>query len=213
MAEDKNAALTSLGTGDLGLLYLARFEVVPFGNFEETPVDFERGTPKLSIGASYVFQQTDANSPYARQSLGRTLGMLSDTAVVDYNAHNFTADALFKASGFSAMTALHVRKVFDLPMGAGFGRNGIGWVLQAGYLMSRDLPLEIAANYGMVRALKKAESSIEESNELGFGFNYYFFNQHAVKLQAELAHIWYQDKAVAENKDDNRLRVQLQVAL
>jgi phosphate-selective porin OprO/OprP len=213
MAEDKNASLTSLGTGDLGLLYLARVEVVPFGNFEETPVDFERGTPKLSIGASYVFQQTDANSPYARQSLGRTLGMLNDTAVVDYNAHNFTADALFKASGFSAMTAMHVRKVFDLPAGAGFGHNGIGWVLQAGYLMSRDLPLEIAANYGMIRALKKAQSSIIENNELGFGFNYYFFNQHAVKLQAEFAHIWYQDMAVAQNQDDNRLRVQLQVVL
>jgi hypothetical protein len=213
MAEEKNTSLTSLGTGDLGLLYVARVELVPFGNFEETPVDFERTTPKLSIGASYVFQQTDATSPYAKQSLGKTLGQLSDIAVVDYNAHNFTADALFKASGFSAMTAMHVRNVVDLPAGQGFGRNGIGWVVQAGYLLSQDLPLELAANYGMIRTLKKAKSSIVENNELGFGFNYYFFNQHAVKLQAEFAHIWFQDKAVAENMDDNRLRVQLQILL
>jgi len=213
MAEDRNASSTSLGTGDLGLLYLGRVELVPLGNFEETPGDFERGTPKLSIGAAYAFLQTDATGPYAKQSLGRTLGMLSDPAVVDYNVHNFTADALFKASGFSAMTALHIRKVADLPKSQGFGHNGIGWVLQAGYLLSQDVPLEIAANYGMIRALKKTETTIVENNELGFGFNYYFFNQHAVKLQAEYAHIWYQDMTVSKSSDDNRVRVQFQVVL
>jgi phosphate-selective porin OprO/OprP len=213
MAEDRNASSTSLGTGDLGLLYLGRVELVPFGNFEEIPGDFERGSPKLSIGAAYVFQQTDATSPYAKQSLGRTLGALSDQALVDYNVHNFTADALFKAGGFSALTALHVRKVVDLPQDQGFGRNGIGWVLQAGYLLSQSVPLEIAANYGMIRALKKTETTIVENNELGFGFNYYFYNLHWVKLQAEFAHIWYQDSMVATNLDDNRLRVQLQVVL
>ena len=213
MAEDKNASSTSLGVGDLGLLYLARLELVPFGNFEETPVDFERGSPKLSLGVAYVFQQTDATSPYAKQSLGTTLGALNDPAVVDYNTHNFTADALFKASGFSAMTAFHVRQAVDLPSMQGPARNGLGWVLQAGYLLSQDVPLELASSYGLVRALKKTNSRIVESNEFTFGLNYYFFNQHAMKLQGEYAHVWYQDEAIAKSLDDNRLRVQLQVCL
>ena len=213
MAEERNTTFSSLGNGDPGLLYLARLEFVPFGNFEETPGDFEHGGPKLSIGVAYSFLQTDANSPYARQSLGRTLGALNDPGKVDYNVSNFTADLLFKAGGLSLMSAFHWRKASKLPATAmGIAKNGIGWVGQAGFLLSKSVPLEPAISYGLVRAIDKDTSNIVESNEFTAGFNYYPFNQHALKLQAEYGHIWYQ-KSMMTQPDDNRVRVQFQVLL
>ena len=96
-------------------------------NLEEISGDFEHGSPKLSIGVAYSFLQTDANSPYARQSLGRTLGALNDPGKVDYNVSNFTADLLFKAGGLSLMSAFHWRKASKLPATAmGIAKNGIG---------------------------------------------------------------------------------------
>jgi hypothetical protein len=212
MAEERNASFTSLGTGDVGLLYLARLELVPFGNFEETPVDFQHGPAKLSIGAAYSFLQTDASSPYARQSLGRTLGALTDPALVDYNVNNFTADFLFKGAGLSLMGAFHWREAAKLPKTAGLPRDGIGAVIQGGFLISQSLPLEIAASYGAIRASDIKKSSLPESNEVTGGLNYYPFNMHALKLQAEYAHIWYQTRTTT-NVPDNRVRVQLQVVL
>ena len=213
MAEERNTTFTSLGNGDTGLLYLARLELVPFGNFEEVPGDFEHGAPKLSIGVAYSFLQTDANSPYARQSLGRTLGALNDLGKVDYNVSNFTADLLFKGGGLSIMSAFHYRKASKLPLTAnGIARNGIGWVGQAGFLLSKTVPIEPAIGFGLIRAIDKDKSNIVETNELTFGLNYYPFNVHALKLQAEYAHIWWQ-KAMTTPPDDNRIRVQFQVLL
>jgi phosphate-selective porin OprO/OprP len=210
MAEERNASFTSLGVGDIGLLYLARLEFVPLGNFEETPGDFSHGSPKLSIGAAYAFLQTDATSPYARQTLGHTLGSLGDPALIDYNCNNFTADFLFKGGGLSLMGAFHWRKAAQLPKYAGQARDGIGGVVQGGFLLSQVVPVEVAASFGLVRAA--TNSSLPESNEVTGGLNYYPFNVHALKLQAEYAHIWYQTKTAA-NYTDNRIRVQLQVLL
>jgi phosphate-selective porin OprO and OprP len=213
MAEERNATFSSLGVGDPGLLYLARLELVPFGNFEETPGDFERGSPKLSIGVAYSYLQTDANSPYARQSLGRNLGNLNDPGKVDYNVSNFTADFLFKGGGLSLMGAFHYRKASSLPALANdTARDGLGLVVQGGYLLSKEVPLELAASYGMTRRLEKDKGNLPQSNELTFGLNYYPFNVHFLKLQAEYGNVWYQaDTRFAP--PNHRVRVQLQIML
>jgi hypothetical protein len=104
-----------------------------------------------------------------------------------------------------------MRKVVDLPAAVMKAHNGLGWVVQAGYLLANSVPLEIAANFGLIRAITKEKSNIVPQNELGVGFNYYF-NQHAVKLQAEVARIWFEDAMVKKN-DDTRVRVQFQVLL
>lgn len=213
-AEDRNATFNSLGRGDLGLLYNARVELVPLGNFEEVAGDFDRNAPKLSIGAAYAFLQTDGTSPYAGQSLGGTISgtKLSQQAKIDYNVHNITADLLFKAAGFSVLGAFHYRKANDLPDVMGIkARNGLGFTAQAGYIVSADVPLEVYGMYGMIRQVKKATSNLKPNNEAGGGVTYYF-NRQGLKLQAELARIWYQD-AGDKISNDTRFRLQLQVML
>jgi hypothetical protein len=211
LAEDRNSSLTTLGRGDLGFLYNARVEFLPLGNFEEVATDFDRNKPKLSIGAAYAYLQTDATSPYARQSLGSTIGKITDVAKVDYKVHNFTADALFKGGGLTFLTAFHYRKAVDLPTMVKQAKNGIGFIAQGGYLFSNDVPLELQVNYGMIRALKKETSNTIPNNELGGGLNYYF-NKHAIKLQAEATRIWYKNET-DKGRNDTRVRVQLQVLL
>jgi hypothetical protein len=213
-AEDKNAGNNTIGVGDFGYLYFARFEVLPMGKFEDTPVDFARTSPKLSFGIAYAFVQSDITSPYAVQSAGTAQPSMGRPPKVDYNFHNFTADFLFKASGFSALGAFHVRKLADLPEDIN-GRDGIGLTLQLHYLLSKDVPLGIAANASTVRGLGD-DTNIQERNEIGGGLGYYFF-EHGLKLEAEFEHLW-RDKGQPENttpltpplaSPDNRVRIQL----
>jgi hypothetical protein len=125
--------------------------------------------------------------------------------------HNFTADALFKGGGLTFLTAFHYRKAVDLPTMVKQAKNGIGFIAQGGYLFSNDVPLELQVNYGMIRALKKETSNTIPNNELGGGLNYYF-NKHAIKLQAEATRIWYKNET-DKGRNDTRVRVQLQVLL
>ncbi|HKP55723.1 MAG TPA: porin [Polyangiales bacterium] len=211
-AEERNSGLTTLGTGDFGYLYFARFEITPMGSFEETPVDFARTTPKLSFGLAYAFVQADARSPYASQSLGTTLA-LPGVAQVDYSFHNFTADLLFKAGGLSVLGAFHVRKLAQKPenmMGDEVeGRDGFGFVAQALYLISQSCPLAFGGNVSMVQALGD-ESTILQQAQAGANLAYYFF-EHGLKIDAEFEHTWRthtEDTMGPLDSPDNRLRIQ-----
>jgi phosphate-selective porin OprO/OprP len=204
-AEDRNSSLNTIGTGDFGFLYFARLETLPFGSFEETPVDFARTSPKLSFGLAYALVQSDVHSAYANQG-GAVAQSPVPQAIVDYTSHNFTADFLFKAAGFSALGAFHYRKVAGLPEDV-FGRDGIGVVIQAHYLFAKEAPFALAGNYSTVRKVGD-DSAIDERSEAGGGIGYYF-NDHALKLEAEFEHIWGVGEGEAERKPDNRLRLQL----
>jgi hypothetical protein len=212
-AEDRNTSFGTIGRGDLGFLYNARLEFLPFGNFEEVAADFDRKGPRLSIGAAFAYLQTDGTSPYASQSLGGTIPGTKLTAVpkVDYHVQNVTADLLFKAGGFTLMSAFHYRKVGGLPKEVTKARNGIGFVAQAGYILSESVPLEVYALFGMIRTIKKDISNTAGNTEGGGGLTYYF-NKQGLKLQAELARVVWQEEA-DKGKNDTRFRLQLQVLL
>jgi hypothetical protein len=206
--EGRNATVKSVGGGDLGFVYVGRVELFPLGTYDAySGPDVELAKdPKLELGLAYAFSQMDATSLAAKQDLGSVYGAPGDTALVDYNAHHFTADAQFRMQGFSAMTQLQYRKVTTIKP----ARTGLGWTLQAGYLLSEDHPLEIAGQFAMTRPTgAKADSVLNKYNEAGGGLNYYFYG-HGLKLQAEYAHTWEQG---VKGTDDNRVRVQLQAAL
>ncbi|HEX7477544.1 MAG TPA: hypothetical protein VF331_07035 [Polyangiales bacterium] len=208
-AELPNSTLQSLGAGDVGLLYVGRVELTPLGATAASPRELAASAePRLGLGLAYAFLQSDASGPYARQALGHTLGPISTLPMIDFNAHNLTADLLLQVAGLCVLTAVSYRKVAPsgIPNGA---RDGWGWTAQAGYLLDQQWPLELVAIYSMLRAAPHKESNLPEQNELGGGFNYYF-EGHALKLQADYTHLW--QRAIA-GSDDNRIRVQLQVAL
>src|SRR5262245_49671065 len=102
--------------------------------------------------------------------------------IVDFNSHNFTADFLFKAAGFSALGAFHYRKVADLPNNV-FGRDGIGVALQLHYLFSKDVPFSVAVNGSTIRGVGD-DTTIQERSEMGGGLGYHFF-EHGLKIEVE----------------------------
>ena len=73
-----------------GLMYLARLEVLPMGDFKDySEVDFKRSPkPRLSLGAAYAFLDE------AKGTRGILGSAPEDGGTTDY--HNFTADMLLK---------------------------------------------------------------------------------------------------------------------
>lgn len=204
IGEGRNSSDRTLGAGDSGFVYNARFEVLPLGDFKDySEADHERSdAPRLALGVGYALLQSDATSPYADEALGRMTGGAEQTPVVDFTAHNFTADAVFKLSGLSAQTAFHLRDVAGLDG----GNEGIGFLLAAGYLFGA-LPVEVAAQYALTHA--RTGSSLGNENELGAALSYYLA-EHPLKVQLDLFQLW---DGSDFSGGDQRLRVQLQAAL
>lgn len=198
---------------DLGFTYFARIEVLPLGMFDDyTEADLERRSrPGLSIGAAYAFLD---EAPRLRGSLGPEP---FDQGTTDY--HTFTADVMFKWAGFSFFGEAIWREgsrnpgmaVDDMgmPQPVVPPSNGVGWFVQAGYLLP-GIDLEFAARYGMLHPLgDAATTSFPERGELGGGVSYYF-GGHSYKLQLDYFHLWSDDDF---GDAEEQVRLQLQGAL
>jgi hypothetical protein len=185
-----NEGRDGLFGADLGFLWVARVEVLPFGLFNDySEGDIEPShAPHLSVGASYAF----ANQGRLTQS---TIGRLaSDGGTFDY--HNVEIDAVLQWHGFSLMSEVMFRQgwhragpVTVTPDSTLIPRNGMGWFAQAGYLLP-GTPVEIAARYGFTLPLfDMQDSPVSADSELGAGVNL-FFHRHAFKLQLDYFHLW-----------------------
>jgi len=194
---DKNA------TPDFKLHYLGRFEIQPMGKFKDyKEADMNRNlTPKLSIGAAYAFH-------HGSQGLKGVLGTTpEDEGTTDY--HSFTVDYAFKVAGFSSTAEFHLRQGERNAGDAGpvtAARNGMGWAVQAGFLIPR-LPLEFAGRYSGVMG-RGTETSLSEKHSAGGGISYYVAG-HPWKIQADFFHQWDGDDATP---NANGFRTQLQLA-
>ncbi len=204
---------------DLGMLYVARFEITPMGKFEDySEGDVERTpTPKLAIGGAYAFQDRGKGTHGVWGPRWADLG----TA----NFHNAGADAIFKFRGMSFNTAFHWRKIVDRKGGGAvdedgnlipieIGRSGLGWLAQLGYLVPK-IDLEVVGRYAFVRDVYGDASSMPARDEAGLAVNYYFAG-HNLKLQLDYFRLWDEDKgdgwADAAKHGTDRVRLQLQIA-
>ncbi len=192
--------------------YLARVEVLPFGDFKDySEVDFEReNRVRLSVGAAY------AHTENGTRDLGYQGDTFTDGGTVDYE--NVTVDALLKWAGLTVFAEYFYRNgqrgsaALD-PQDAGpddvfLSRDGLGGSLQAGYLLPR-LPVGVGLRYSEVGRgpFDETESSITDEHEAGGTLGYYWAG-HPLKLQADYFHLW-SDEA---DEQADRIRVQLQVA-
>ena len=179
---------------DFSMVYLARVEYLPMGIFRDySEVDFARTKPRLSIGATYAFFQN------ADRNRGMVGVPFADGGTADY--HFVYVDAIFKARGFSAISELAFRtgqRQFgditptdpdydpELPTDP---RNGIGWMLQAGYLVPHT-GFEIAARGALIQAnSKRSATSLNDSYGTTFSLSYYFA-RHPFKIQADVSQLW-----------------------
>jgi len=179
---------------DFSMVYLARVEYLPMGIFRDySEVDFARTKPRLSIGATYSFFQN------ADRNRGMVGVPFADGGTADY--HFVFVDAIFKARGFSAISELAFRtgqrNVGDIaPTDPDYDpdlptdpRNGIGWMLQAGYLIPHT-GFEFAARGALVKAnSKRGATSLTDQYGTTFSVSYYFA-RHPFKIQADVSQLW-----------------------
>ena len=212
----------SFAATDMGLLYLARVEVLPLGLFDDyTEGDFQRTKPRLSLGGSFV------HIVDARRDRG-TIGNapLDAGGSTDFNLAE--GDLMFKLYGLSLEGGFYYRhadrnpgslvdatgKAINDPAtgkpitGPTPTRDGTGVVAQAGFLIPR-VPLEIAGRYANIRKnTDPLHNALKDSNELGGGVSYYFA-QHQLKLQTDYFRIWQSELSSGYNQ----LRLQLQLVM
>ena len=209
---------------DFSMVYLARLEYLPLGIFRDySEVDFARTKPRLSIGATYSFFQG------ATRDRGMIGADFADGGTANY--HFAYVDAIFKARGFSAITELAFREGYRKNIGdntdpAGCDlitdpmcmlvdptapRNGIGWMLQAGYLIP-NTRFEFAGRGALIKSIStRGPTSLTDRYATTFSVSWYFA-RHPFKIQADVSQIWDPDQ---ENyaSGATTFRLQLQASL
>ncbi|MCA9626072.1 MAG: hypothetical protein KC766_00330 [Myxococcales bacterium] len=196
-----------------GLLYLARVEVLPLGDFDDlSEADFERSAPKLSIGAAYGYHSR------AQNDLGVRGDAWDDGGTGNYKLA--TADVMFKVAGMTMLGAFAWRdgtrsKGTELDPATGMpfvdpepASNGWGFMAQLGYLIPTT-SFDLAARYSQIHQ-KNDASALADEREVAFGAGY-FFAQHLLKLQADAVRIW--EKSAGFDHGTDEVRVQLQMSL
>ena len=209
---------------DFSMVYLARLEYLPLGIFRDySEVDFARTKPRLSIGVAYSFFQ---GATRVRGMIGDDF---SDGGTANY--HFAYVDALFKARGFSAISEFYLREGYRKNIGNNTeppgcdplvdpacgpvipteARNGIGWMLQAGYLVP-NTRFEIAGRGALIKAIsKRRPTSLDDRYATTFSVSWYFA-RHPFKIQADVSQIWNPDQEIYKN-GATTFRLQLQASL
>jgi hypothetical protein len=197
------------GVQNPGFLYTARFVVKPWGNFDD---DIEGDLlrirrPRMAIGVAGAFNQ---NTNRARSTTGNTL------TLGGYDYLHGAADLVFKYAGFSLLTEILVRKALwntrvgvddkGMPL-TEWSRNGWGYFVQAGMMVSRLVELTARWNQTMVLGPTDptfAKAVDETGKEAGAGLNVYL-NGHFFKLQADYFYLF----GKVEDQGRHQVRVQL----
>lgn len=196
---------------DLGLLWAARIQVQPLGHFEDaySEADLTRSpTPRLAMAASFAY-----NDQTSRQR--STTGDFFRQATMDY--FHVAADFIFKVAGFSLQGEFAFRQadgrsevISTLPDGTSIteqARNGMGWMVQAGYLFD-FAPIEIAARYADI--VRTGEiSALGPQRELTLGFSWYVMG-HDLKLQLDGSYLANEVSGVVGTQERAQGRLQMQ---
>lgn len=201
--------VSKYGASNFGLMYVGRFEVLPFGNYDDlTEGDLDRSTkPRMLIGGAYSFIDKD---PHINHGFGSALWADGGTA----STHNATGDLSFKIAGFSLESAFFWRTgwrqpgaavdAMGNPIAAAPARSGLGYFAQIGYLIPK-VPLELGARFGQIRGSRRVDTSLPDQTEVGGVFNYYIA-RHSVKLQLDYLRLY----SSAQVAPSDQVRLQLQ---
>jgi hypothetical protein len=188
-----------------GMLYVARVEARFFRDFDDyRESDWGRSRrPRLAVGAAAAY-----NSNTVREL--STIGATRRTPV-DYR--HMVVDAMFKLRGFSLQSELLFRgapsgqviqEFIDPATGQRaleVARNAWGWFVQAGYLLTEHL--EIAGRTGEVRPHGASSRSQGRQAEYGGALGYYW-QEHALKLQADYLYLSTEQLFEASSGEERR---------
>lgn len=189
-----------------GLLYVARLQVQPLGEFKDS---YSEGgfthdkRPRLSVGGGFAF-----NDDSTRQR--STSGSFYEQG--SYDTMHAEADLMFKAGGFSLMSEFLWRSTNpSLRTGVDadgapveeLGRSGLGWMAQAGYAIKT---VDVAIRWAELHPLVDVPTALELTREGTVGAGW-FIKGHDLKLQADYSFAFGEDATAMKHTG----RVQTQV--
>lgn len=189
-----------------GLLYVARLQAQPLGAFEDSYVEADHAREeraRLSIGVGVAWNQE------SRRTLSTHGGHLQLPGGFDYAS--FEADLIFKYAGFSLMAEVIYREATGASERTGEvegvlvterARNAIGWMVQAGYIFSAEVPVELAARFADIHPIG-AITAVTPLREMTLGLNYYPI-RHDLKIQLDYSYL------APERFEDGHHRIRLQ---
>ncbi len=191
-----------------GLLWAARVEALPLGDFDDyVEGDLER-THKLglSIGIATAYNQSTKRS---RSTLSDTY----TTGTVDYR--HAVADLHAKWRGFSLLAEVHYRKGDKPIVGERSDRSGeaaversrsaVAYLVQVGATIASHWDASI--RYGEVRPLEGG--AVYRDREVGGGVGFYP-RGHNLKIQLDYFHL-IRDAATSADVETDRVRIQTQL--
>ncbi|MBE0618329.1 MAG: hypothetical protein IH608_10450 [Proteobacteria bacterium] len=183
-------------------LWVARLMLEPLGKYPFTESDLPRSkSPTLMVSASAAYDDNVAS--HTRPNLN---GRLASTALGESDVTSYNGFVGFKWLGASAQSEYHRRKIDPLDE-AKDSETAVGFYAQGGYLVWRDT-IEVAARYEYYDP--NDDNGDDLRQEYGGGLNY-FFAGHRNKIQADFFRVNTQ-KPAADSTDDNRFRLQYQLA-
>lgn len=199
------------GPSDFGLAYVGRVEVLPFGQYDDLEEgDHDRSTrPRMLIGGAFSYIDKDPHDQHGFAGQiptdGRKASTLNATADMNFRYAGFSFEGAFFWRKHVKMTPVTTLDAMGNPVAAVAPRDGLGYFLQAGYMLPR-LPLELGARWGQIRGQGDAtQTSLKDQNEVGGVFNYYFA-RHWLKLQLDYLHLW--NNEIRHGTDQVRLQLQ-----
>jgi hypothetical protein len=192
-----------------GFLYVARFIIRPWGNFDDDQEgDLERlRRPRMAIGLAGAFNQAAVRS---RSTTGSTFSLGG------YDYVHGAADLVFKFAGFSLLTEFLVRRALwnnrvgvddrMMPL-TEWSRSAYGYLVQAGMMVHRLV--EVAGRWEQLFAWPDTDPALvklvsDAGHQVGGGLNLYL-NGHLFKFQADY---FYQFGDIPSN-GRHQVRVQL----
>lgn len=205
--------------GDLGLAYVARLELLPFGLYDDLEeADHERGArPRMLLGGAFAYIDRDPHDNHG--FFGQIPADGGKTSTL-----NATADMNFRLAGFSFEGGLFWRQATrripgvqpnqpvepdppDQAIPVVAPRNGLAYFTQAGYLLPR-LPLELALRWGQIFGQGgPTRTSLPDQNEVGGALSHYFV-RHWLKLQLDYMRLF----SGRIDRGADQIRVQLQAS-
>lgn len=189
--------ISKVGPSDFGLAYVARLEMLPFGQYDDLEEsDHDRSArPRLLLGGAFAYIGKDPHNNHSSggevPADGRKASTLNATADLNFRWSGLSVEGAFFWRKAVAQTPVSVLDGQGNPVDRVEARNGAAYFVQAGVLLPR-LPFEVAARWGQIFARGDPTAtivSLKDQSELGGIFNYYYA-RHAIKLQLEYMHPW-----------------------
>lgn len=166
-----------------GMLYVARFEALPLGTFDDgVESDLQRTKEmRIAVGGGVAYNQ---NTNRARSTFGDVF------AAGDFNYTHAGVDVVLKRNGTSVVGEVIYRRADEDAAsvlvqgrpGTIYSRSGWGGYIQAGHLITNRA--EITGRFSRLMPRDGTDPTLLRTTEAGGGLGYYL-RQHNLKVQGD----------------------------